>query len=164
MADQDLLRERSKAILCRLCRQAIQTAQQLVLVDSEAAHAVCLERSASYLSENERSRLVCLCSNHEVARCATCSRTYRISEMDTDVSRRHPHFCPLCRVNLVWSVRQHIANCSTIRQNDPQWQVAVREMLERTRELRKVSGRLSDASQVTRTAGQGQRTGARRTA
>ena len=59
-------------------------------------------------------------------------------------------FCPFCRADLVWSVRQHIVDCAVVSQNDPRWQAEVREALRRARETRKASQQLHDAVELTR--------------
>src|SRR5262245_45307045 len=82
--------------------------------------------------------------------CPVCSRTYRIIEMGADLFSDGYHLCPFCRVDLTPSVRQHIADCSRIRLNDPWWQANTREALARARETRKASQQVRDAAELAR--------------
>ena len=142
-------------VLCHLCGEGIWKAAELVLDGGRAAHFACWERHAVVpLTDDERSRLVRTCWDHEVAFCGACSRKYRITEMGSDLIsdliRREHLFCPFCRVDLTWSIRQHIAACAVIRQNDPRWQAEAREALAHAREVRKLSSQLLDASELAR--------------
>jgi len=142
---------RPPILLCRLCREGIWAVQKFVLVGMGAAHVTCLERSADDdLTGVERSRVIRLCWDHPVAACEACRREYRITEMGNDMLTGRYYFCPYCRADLVWSVRQHIADCAVIHQSNPQWQAEVREALTRARETRKSSQQLRDASELTR--------------
>src|SRR5262245_51024990 len=118
MPDDEL--SRPALFLCRLCHQGIRASQEYVFVGKGAAHAACLERSAADdLADSERSRVIRLCWDHPVAACEACQREYRITEMGTDMLTGRYYFCPYCRADLVWSVRQHLADCAVILQNDP---------------------------------------------
>src|SRR5262245_1189614 len=142
---------RPPMLVCRLCRQGIWAVQKFVLVDMGAAHVACLERSAADdLTGVERSRVIRLCWDHPVAACEACHREYRITEMGNDMLTGRYYFCPYCRADLVWSVRQHIADCAVILQNDARWQAEVRDALTRARETRKASQQLRDASDLAR--------------
>src|SRR5262245_8779694 len=142
---------RPPMLVCRLCRQGIWAVQKFVLVDMGAAHVACLERSAADdLTGVERSRVIRLCWDHPVAACEACHREYRITEMGNDMLTGRYYFCPYCRADLIWSVRQHLADCAAVLQNDPRWQAEVREALRRARETRKTSQQIRDASELTR--------------
>src|SRR5262245_44709238 len=113
--------------LCRLCHEGIRAGQEFILLGKGAAHSACLERSAADdLTDIERSRVIRLCWDHPVAACEACHREYRITEMGNDMLAGRYYFCPYCRADLVWSVRQHIADCAVIHQSNPQWQAEVR--------------------------------------
>ena len=102
------------------------------------------------LSDDERSRLIRICWDHEVAVCGTCSREYRLNEMGADLFSGQYYLCPFCQVDLVPSIRRHITECAGIRPEDPQWQAGVRETLTCARETRKTGGQLQDASELAR--------------
>jgi hypothetical protein len=136
MAEEEPSRKCAPAFICRLCRQEIGEADKSVLVGLSAAHATCLERSATDdLTDVERSRLIGLCWDHPVAVCDACSRGYRITGMGSDMVIGRYWLCLSCRADLVWSIRQHIATCAVVRQNDPVWQEDVREVLAKAREM-----------------------------
>ena len=136
---------------CRLCSEAITSAVDAVVFASGVAHALCVDPGPTApLTPDERSRLIRTCRNHTVAKCPVCSRTYRIIEMGTDLSSDRYHLCPTCRVDLTRSIRQHIADCSVIRLNDPWWQADTREALTRAHATRKASQQLRDASELAR--------------
>src|SRR5262245_18985560 len=120
MADNTPPSPPSQTFLCRLCGRSIQTVPEVFVTTLGVTHAACLERSAAVLTETERGRLIRFCWDHQVSRCATCSRSYRITEMGTDMTGRRYYLSPCCRVELVWSIRQHIADCAVIAKNDPQ--------------------------------------------
>src|SRR5262249_23948927 len=106
--------------------------------------------SVEPLSDNERSRLIRVCWDHEVAVCGVCARSYRVNEMGADLFRDQDSVCPFCRVDLTSSVRQHIAHCATVQHADPQWQATTRELLARAHDMRKLSQQLRDASELAR--------------
>ena len=151
MAGYEAPRPPTPTVLCRLCGEGIWKVAELVVEDGRAAHVVCLERHAvDPLTGDERTRLICTCCDHEVAFCGVCSRKYRITEMGTDLFTERHNLCPFCRLDLTWSIRQHIASCPVVRQNDPAWQATVRDALAHARETRKASQQLRDTSEVTR--------------
>jgi len=151
MADHQRHRGSTPTIRCHECGEGIWTVADLIVEDAGAVHVACLmRRTVSQLTNDERSRLIRHCWDHEVACCPLCSRKYRVNEMGSDLVGGEYHFCPFCRVDLTWSIRQHIAACAVIRQNDPHWQAEVREALAHAREVRKVSSQLRDTSELTR--------------
>src|SRR5262245_14286630 len=165
MADHQRHRGSTPTIRCHECGEGIWTVADLIVEDAGAVHVACLmRRTVSQLTNDEGSRLIRNCWDHEVACCPLCSRKYRVNEMGSDLVRRQYHYCPFCRVDLTWSVRQHIAACAVIRQNDPRWQAEAREALAHAREVRKVSSQLRDASEVARIESDVLQTRARETA
>src|SRR5262249_8120852 len=137
--------------LCRLCGRSIQTVSDLFITALGVTHIACLEREcADPLTDGEESRLIRLCWDHEVAVCGVCGRKYRIHELGADPFHERFQLCPICRVDLTPSVRQHIADCSRIRLNDPWWQANTREALARARETRKASQQVRDAAELAR--------------
>ena len=156
MPDYGPPRPPAPTLLCYVCGEGIWKATDLTLEDGRTAHIACLERETGNplaldpLTGDERSRLTRNCWDHEVAVCGLCSRKYRLTEMGSDLTRGQYHFCPFCRVDLTWSIRQHIAACTVIRHNDPRWQTEVREALAHAREARKTSQQLRDAAELAR--------------
>src|SRR5215510_15114694 len=141
MADRRPPRGSTPTIRCHVCGEGIWKVADLIVEDTGAAHLACLmRRTVSQLTNDERSRLIRNCWDHEVACCPLCSRKYRVNEMGSDLVRSQHHFCPFCRVDLTWSIRQH----------DPRWQAEAREALDHAREVRKVSSHLRDASELAR--------------
>src|SRR5262245_57972496 len=138
-------------LVCRLCGHLITAIDDMSTSDAGVAHVLCIEGySVDPLAPDERSRLIRICWNHEVAVCPGCSRTYRMNQLGTDVFSDRYHLCPFCGVDLSLSIRQHIADCSVIRLNDPWWQADTREALTRAHQTRKNSRQLRDASELTR--------------
>src|SRR5262245_20024093 len=150
MADRQRPRGSTPTIRCLECGEGIWTVADLIVEDTGAVHVACLmRRTLAQLTDDERSRLIRNCWDHEVA-CPLCRRKYRVNEMGSDLVRRQFHFCPFCRVDLTWSIRQHMEACMVVRQNDPQWKARWREALAHARETRKASQQLSDTSELTR--------------
>src|SRR5262245_51096451 len=156
MADADFSQSFSPLLRCRLCGERIQQVSDLLISVAGTAHVMCLERhgvdplAVKPLSDDERSRLIRVCWDHEVAVCGLCNRTYRVNEMGADLIRDHYSVCPFCRVDLTSSIRQHIAHCAAVQHSDPRWQAATREVLARAHEMRKLSQQLRDASELAR--------------
>src|SRR5262245_20999954 len=164
MADRQRPRGSTPTIRCHECGEGIWTVADLIVEDTGAAHVACLmRRTVAQLTDDERSRVIRNCWDHEVAVCGLCSRKYRLTEMGSDLVRGQYHFCPFCRLDLTWSLRQHIAACAVIRQNDPGWQAEAREALAHAREVRKVSSQLRDVSEVARIESEVLQARARRT-
>ena len=145
------LRNRSPAFICQLCGQAIESLVDATIADAGMAHVLCVDtQQAPPLTPDERSHLIRICWDHEIAVCSVCDRKYRMDQMLADLFRRRYDLCPFCRVDLVPSIRRHIAECAIIRTQDPQWQAEVRETLARATATRKQSGQLRDASELAR--------------
>jgi hypothetical protein len=71
-------------------------------------------------------------------------------ELGADLLSNRYNLCPFCRLDLTWSIRQHIAVCGVVRVADPQWQAEAGEALVRARELKKASEQLHDTTELTR--------------
>src|SRR5262245_23338425 len=170
MAGADSSGSLSPLLRCRLCGKRIQMISELFVTASGTAHIVCVERhgvdplAVEPLSESERSRLIRVCWDHEVAVCGLCDRTYRLREMGADLVRDQYSVCPFCRVDLTSSIRQHIAHCAAVQHRDPQWQAATREVLARAHEMRKLSQQLRAASELARVESEVLKARARETA
>jgi hypothetical protein len=132
---------------CRLCGWRIETVAELFVTAFGITHIVCMERAGiDPLTNDERRRLARLCRGHEVAVCGVCGRQYRVNEMASDSSRGRHDLCPFCGIDLTPAIRQHIADCSVIRLNDPWWQANTRGALARVREVLKTkSGETGEA-------------------
>jgi hypothetical protein len=139
--------------LCEICDEGIRGASDMVLWGKLVTHPECMpgpREAYEPLTSHESSRLIRRCWDHPVAVCGGCRSEYRITEMGADLISGQHYLCPVCRMDLTWAMRHHIAVCPTIRQRDPQWQAAVRAALAHTRELRKRSQHLTNTAGLTR--------------
>src|SRR5262245_1535491 len=139
--------------LCEICEEGIRGASDMVFWGKLVTHPECRpgpREAYEPLTSHESSRLIRRCWDHPVAVCGGCRSEYRITEMGADLISRQHYLCPVCRTDLTWAMRHHIAVCPTIRQRDPEWQAAVRAALARARELRKRSQHLTDTAGLTR--------------
>jgi hypothetical protein len=139
--------------LCQVCGEGIRHAENVVVHDALIAHKECLEGSSPAvhpLSADERARLIRHCYRHQVAVCGQCGRDYGVMELGADILSNRCNLCPFCRIDLTWSIRQHIAVCGVVRVADPQWQVEAGETLARARDLTKAGQQLRDTTALTR--------------
>jgi hypothetical protein len=153
--------------LCQVCGEAIRHAENVVLRGALVAHKECLAGSwpaLAPLTPDERARLIRHCFRHQVAVCGQCGRDYGVMELGADIMSGRYNVCPFCRVDLTWSIRQHIAVCAVVRVADPQWQIEAGEALVRARELKKASQQLQDTAELTRATSEVEQARARRTA
>jgi hypothetical protein len=84
------------------------------------------------LSPEERVVLFRLCWEHTVAECERCAKSYRVTELASDLFSGREHLCPKCRADLIGSLRAHLYNCA----------VLPAAVLQRLREAREVAQRL----------------------
>jgi hypothetical protein len=75
------------------------------------------------------------CWDHWVAECGQCVKSYRMTELASDLVSGKELLCPHCRADLIWSVRGHLQRCAMLP-------AAVRQ---RAREAREAAQRLSRA-------------------
>src|SRR5262245_55814749 len=128
MAYPERPRNRPTVFICQLCGKAIESLVDAIIADSRMAHVLCVDTlQAPQLTPDERSHLIRICWDHAIALCPVCDRKYRVDQMVADLFRRRYDLCPLCRVDLVPSIRRHIAECATIRVQDPRWQADAQE-------------------------------------
>ena len=76
--------------------------------------------------------LFCFCSEHAVAECEQCAKSYRMTELAADLFSGREHLCPQCRADLLGSVRAHLYSCA----------VLPAAVLQRLREAHEVAQRL----------------------
>jgi hypothetical protein len=95
------------------------------------------------LTPDERAALVVYCHDHEVAVCPRCSAALQVAEISTDVILADRDFCVRCRADLTAVLRKHLTECTWMR-------VQVREVRERTQEIRQHAREASKASQQLR--------------
>src|SRR5262245_58291562 len=72
-------------------------------------HVLCADvEPTAPLTPDERSDLIRIGWDHEIALCPGYSRKFRATDMGTDSFSRGYHFCLFCRVDLVRSIRRHV--------------------------------------------------------
>jgi RNase P subunit RPR2 len=79
------------------------------------------------------------CSEHTVAECESCAKSYRITELASDPFSGGENICPQCRADLIGSVRAHLYNCSmlpgAVRQQSREARELAQRLVKRGREL-----------------------------
>jgi hypothetical protein len=97
------------------------------------------------LGREERLALICYCSDHAVAECSRCGRTYREIDLVTDYPRGGTHLCPGCHADLTESARQHLDTCAMLPE---EVRKRARASREAARNLVKQSCQLPDHADV----------------
>src|SRR5438094_261758 len=97
---------------CPRCLQVISPDETVELDGARVVHFDC--RRPRSLSREERVVLFRYCSDHAVARCASCSLTYRQQQLVSDVFGHDTRLCPRCRTDLTDSVRTHLYACTML--------------------------------------------------
>jgi hypothetical protein len=91
------------------------------------------------LTPEERADLLRVCSDHAIASCPSCQRTYRFNELGSDfLGRRRWTLCPRCRQDLTASLKTHLRECHAAVQQQtagPPWPDALDPAEERLLEL-----------------------------
>jgi hypothetical protein len=116
--------------ICPQCSKAISPDDTVVLDSGRLSHLDCKRRRV--LSPEQRVVLFRFCSEHTVAECEQCAKAYRLSELASDLFSGREHQCPLCRADLIGSVRAHLYSCA----------ILPAAVLQRLREAREVAQRL----------------------
>jgi len=94
---------------CPTCSKTISEDDTVVLVRDRVSHFYC--RQPQVLSPEERALLFLYCWKHAVAKCGTCAREYRQSELTADLFSGREHLCPQCDAELLDNVRAHLYSC-----------------------------------------------------
>ena len=97
---------------CPTCSKTISEDDTVVLVRDRVSHFYC--RQPQVLSPEERALLFLYCWKHAVAKCGTCAREYRQSELAADLFSGREHLCPECSAELLDNVRLHLYSCSML--------------------------------------------------
>ena len=116
--------------ICPNCSKAISPDDTFILDSGRLSHQDC--RRPHVLSPEERVVLFRFCSEHTVAECEQCAKSYRIPELASDLFSDRENLCPRCRADLIESVRAHLYNCA----------ILPAAVLRRAREAREVAQRL----------------------
>jgi hypothetical protein len=116
--------------ICPGCSRLIAPQDTFIVGDGRLSHLDC--HRPHVLSPEERVVLFRFCSAHTVAECEHCAKSYRLTELASDLVSGREHQCPRCRADLIGSVRAHLYSCSMLP-------AAVRQ---RAREAREVAQRL----------------------
>jgi hypothetical protein len=116
--------------ICPGCSRTIAPEDTFVVSDDHLSHSDC-KRPLS-LSPEERALLFRYCWDQAAAECEHCAKSYRITELASDLFCGKELLCPRCRADLIGSVRAHLYGCAMLP-------VAVRH---RAREAREIAQRL----------------------
>src|SRR5262245_12813277 len=97
---------------CWRCKRSISVNDAFSFEGDHIVHLDCGRPRT--VSPEERALLFRHCFDHAVAECATCAKTYRQSELGSDLVNNRVHLCPDCRADLTESVRAHLYSCATL--------------------------------------------------
>jgi hypothetical protein len=98
--------------ICLNCSKAISPGDTFILDSGRLSHLVC--KRPRVLSPEERVVLFRFCSEHAVAECEQCAKSYRMTELASDLFSGRENLCPRCRADLIDSVRAHLYNCAIL--------------------------------------------------
>ena len=98
--------------VCPLCSRSIPSEETFVLRGDRLAHLDC--RRPNIPSPEERALLFRYCWEHTVAECEQCAKSYRITELASDLFSGKELLCPQCRAELIGSVRAHVYGCAML--------------------------------------------------
>ena len=122
---------------CPTCSKTISEDETVVLMRDRVSHFYC--RQPQVLSPEERALLFLYCWKHAVAKCGTCGREYRQSELAADLFSGREHLCPECNAELLDNVRSHLYSCSMlpaeVRRRAQVARETARTLVKRGREL-----------------------------
>jgi hypothetical protein len=98
--------------ICPGCSRTIATEDTFVVSDDHLSHLDCKRRQA--LSPEERALLFRYCWDQAAAECEHCAKSYRITELASDLFSGKELLCPRCRADLIGSVRAHLYGCAML--------------------------------------------------
>ncbi len=91
------------------------------------------------LGPEERVLLFHYCWNHAAAECEGCAKSYRMTELASDLFGGRELLCPRCRANVIGSVRSHLNGCAalpaTVREKARQSREAAQRLVKQNPEL-----------------------------
>src|SRR5262245_45356492 len=97
---------------CSRCGQMISPDDT---VDCDGDHLVDVDcRLPQRLSRKERTLLFYYCSDHLVAQCVPCARSFRQGELLSSPSAGSTDRCPRCDEDLTGSIRAHLYSCAML--------------------------------------------------
>jgi len=129
---------------CTKCSQPIALTDAIESSGGRLSHADC--KRPQVLTPEERALVFVYCSQHAVARCPSCDRSFRFSELAADLmGGGRTNICPQCRRDLTEDVRAHLFSCAMLPSEVRRRAQAVREAAQH---LVKQSQELRDKSDV----------------
>src|SRR5262245_11043437 len=100
-------------VRCSKCSESISLADIVESSDGSLSHVDCKRRGA--LTAEERALVFLYCADHVVAHCVPCNKTYRSTELASDLLGTHgTNLCPHCRRDLTENVRTHLFRCTML--------------------------------------------------
>ena len=130
-------------IRCPLCHQVIAPDDTVKSDGFRVTHVDC--RSPRSLSPEEHVILYVYCSDHAVAECVACARSFRQSELGSDPFGSRTYGCLHCGADLTESIRAHLIDCAML---PGELRRRVKEAREATQMLIKQSHELVDCADV----------------
>jgi len=129
---------------CSKCSEPIALSDVIELADGRLSHVDCTRRGA--LTAEERALVFLYCADHVVAHCGPCNKTYRFTELASDLlGTGGTNLCPHCRRDLTESVRTHLFRCTML---PAEVRLRAQQVREAAQHLVKESQQLRDRSDV----------------
>jgi len=122
---------------CRKCSRPISVTDVIQSSNGRLQHLDCARSGG--LTPEERALLFVYCSEHAVARCLSCDRDFRMTQLAADLFDGRTNLCPRCRADLTENVRGHLFTCVTLPS----------EIRRRTQDVRDAAQRLIKQSRQT---------------
>ncbi len=123
--------------ICPGCSRTIAPEDTFIVSDDHLTHLDC--RRPQALSPEERGLLFRYCWDQAAAECARCAKSYRMTELASDLFSGKELLCPQCRADLIGSVRAHLYGCAmlpaTVRHRARETREAALRLVKRSREL-----------------------------
>jgi|SRR5215831_8132905 len=123
--------------ICSGCARTIAPEDTFVVSDDHLSHLDCKRPEA--LTPEERALLFRYCWDQAAAECEHCAKSYRITELASDLFSGKELLCPRCRADLIGSVRTHLYGCEmlpvTVRLRAREAREAAQRLVKRSREL-----------------------------
>ncbi len=126
-------------VRCSKCSEPIALSDAIESSDGRLSHVDCMRPGA--LTPVERALVFLYCANHVVADCVPCNKSYRFTELSSEVlGTGGTNLCPRCRRDLTGNVRTHLFRCAMLPA----------EVRLRAHEVREAAQRLVKQSQQAR--------------
>jgi len=123
--------------ICPGCSRTIAPEDTFVVSDDQLAHLDCKRPQA--LGPEERALLFRYCWNQAAAECEHCAKSYRITELASDLFSGKELLCPKWRADLIGSVRAHLYGYAmmpvAVRQRAREAREAAQRLVKRSRKL-----------------------------